>query len=230
MATAERDFYEVLGVERGASDAELKRAFRKLAQQWHPDVNATPEAQERFKEINQAYQVLSDPQARQRYDMFGAAGVNGGAGGRRRRLRRRRVRWLQRHLRCLLRRGRRRQRGSTRSTAARRGPSLRPAPDLRRGHQRHREGDRVPGPPALRDLQGEWRQGRRRADHVPAVRRSRRGAQRPPDDARPDGQRQRLPALQGRGQDHRVGLRDVQGRWPDRTAPDASRHDPGRHR
>ncbi len=79
MATAERDLYEVLGVERGASDAELKRAFRKLAQQWHPDVNATPEAQERFKEINQAYQVLSDPQARQRYDMFGAAGVNGGA-------------------------------------------------------------------------------------------------------------------------------------------------------
>src|SRR6476659_3175935 len=80
MATAERDFYEVLGVERGASEAELKRAFRKLAQQWHPDVNATPEAQERFKEINQAYQVLSDPQARQRYDMFGAAGVGGGAG------------------------------------------------------------------------------------------------------------------------------------------------------
>ena len=81
MATAERDYYEVLGVERGASDAELKRAFRKLAQQWHPDVNSTPEAQERFKEINAAYQVLSDPQQRQRYDMFGAAGVNGAAGG-----------------------------------------------------------------------------------------------------------------------------------------------------
>ena len=82
MATAERDLYEVLGVERGASDAELKRAFRKLAQEWHPDVNATPEAHEKFKEINQAYQVLSDPQQRQRYDMFGAAGVNGaGAAG-----------------------------------------------------------------------------------------------------------------------------------------------------
>jgi molecular chaperone DnaJ len=80
MATTERDLYQVLGVERGASDAEIKRAFRKLAQQWHPDVNKDPEAQERFKEINEAYQVLSDPERRQRYDMFGRAGVDGGAG------------------------------------------------------------------------------------------------------------------------------------------------------
>ncbi len=80
--TAERDFYEVLGVERGADDAAIKRAFRKLAQQWHPDVNKEPEAPQRFKEINEAYQVLSDPQRRQSYDMFGRAGVggNGGAG------------------------------------------------------------------------------------------------------------------------------------------------------
>jgi molecular chaperone DnaJ len=77
---AERDFYEVLGVERGASDADLKRAFRKLAQQWHPDVNQETEAQERFKEINEAYQVLSDPGRRQNYDMFGRAGA-GGTGG-----------------------------------------------------------------------------------------------------------------------------------------------------
>jgi molecular chaperone DnaJ len=78
--TTERDFYEVLGVERGAGDADIKRAFRRLAQQWHPDVNAEPEAQERFKEINEAYQVLSDPQRRQAYDMFGRAGVAGGGG------------------------------------------------------------------------------------------------------------------------------------------------------
>ena len=84
MATSETnpltDFYEVLGVERGASDAEIKRAFRRLAQQWHPDVNADGEAQERFKEINEAYQVLSDPGRRQAYDMFGRAGVSGAGG------------------------------------------------------------------------------------------------------------------------------------------------------
>jgi molecular chaperone DnaJ len=78
---AERDYYEVLGVERGASDADIKRAFRRLAQQWHPDVNKEPEADLRFKEINEAYQVLSDPQRRQSYDMFGRAGVNGGGAG-----------------------------------------------------------------------------------------------------------------------------------------------------
>src|SRR4029077_7578756 len=74
----------ILGVERTATDADIKRAFRKLAQQWHPDVNKDPAAQERFKEINEAYQVLSDPQQRSRYDTFGRAGVGsapGGAGG-----------------------------------------------------------------------------------------------------------------------------------------------------
>src|SRR5215210_6846720 len=81
MAT-ERNYYEILGVERTATDDENKRAFRKLAQVWHPDVNTEPDANERFKEINEAYQVLADPQRRQAYDMFGRAGVGGtGAGG-----------------------------------------------------------------------------------------------------------------------------------------------------
>jgi molecular chaperone DnaJ len=81
MATT-RDFYDVLGVPRGASDDEIKRAFRRLAQQWHPDVSTEPGADERFKEIAEAYRVLSDPQQRQAYDMFGRAGLGqmGGAG------------------------------------------------------------------------------------------------------------------------------------------------------
>ena len=78
MAT-QRDFYDILGVQRDASDDDIKRSFRRLAQQWHPDVNTSAEADTRFKEINEAYQVLSDPQRRQAYDMFGRAGV-GGAG------------------------------------------------------------------------------------------------------------------------------------------------------
>ena len=77
MAT-QRDYYDILGVPRGASDDEIKRSFRRLAQQWHPDVNTSGEADTRFKEINEAYQVLSDPQRRQAYDMFGKAGVGGG--------------------------------------------------------------------------------------------------------------------------------------------------------
>jgi molecular chaperone DnaJ len=80
MAT-EIDYYVTLGVERGATDAEIKRAFRKLAQQWHPDVNQEPAAAQRFKEINEAYQVLSDPTRRQQYDTFGRAGVGGGGEG-----------------------------------------------------------------------------------------------------------------------------------------------------
>jgi molecular chaperone DnaJ len=79
MAT-QRDYYDVLGVPRGAADEDIKRSFRKLAQQWHPDVNTSAEADTRFKEINEAYQVLSDPQRRQAYDMFGHAAANGGGG------------------------------------------------------------------------------------------------------------------------------------------------------
>ncbi|HEX7592298.1 MAG TPA: molecular chaperone DnaJ [Candidatus Limnocylindrales bacterium] len=80
MAT-ERSYYELLGVERDATDADIKRAFRKLAQQWHPDVNSDDEAADRFKEINEAYQVLSDPKRRQVYDMMGKAGLGDMGGG-----------------------------------------------------------------------------------------------------------------------------------------------------
>ena len=66
------DYYGTLGVARDATEGQIKRAYRKLAQQWHPDVNKDPAAQARFKEINEAYQILGDPERRQRYDVFGA--------------------------------------------------------------------------------------------------------------------------------------------------------------
>src|ERR1700737_1858682 len=73
-----RDYYEVLGVSRTASAEELKRAYRKLALQFHPDRNPNdPQSEARFKEVNEAYEVLSDQAKRQRYDSFGHAGTQG---------------------------------------------------------------------------------------------------------------------------------------------------------
>src|SRR5215471_3048523 len=68
---ARRDFYEILGVPRTATQDEIQQAYRKLARQHHPDVNKDPGAEDRFKEISEAYNVLSDPQTRHRYDAFG---------------------------------------------------------------------------------------------------------------------------------------------------------------
>jgi molecular chaperone DnaJ len=81
-----RDYYEVLGLQKGASDDEIKKAYRKMAKKYHPDLNPdNPEAAEKFKEVNEANQVLSDPDKRAKYDQFGHAGVDpsygGGAGG-----------------------------------------------------------------------------------------------------------------------------------------------------
>ncbi len=75
-----RDYYEVLGVKRQATDEELKKAYRKLAFQYHPDRNNDKNAEARFKEVNEAYEVLSDPQRRSNYNHFGHAGVDGGFG------------------------------------------------------------------------------------------------------------------------------------------------------
>ena len=78
MATTERDYYEVLGVERGATDADIKRAFRALARELHPDVSAAPDAEHRFREVAEAYEVLSDREQREIYDRYGHAGLRRG--------------------------------------------------------------------------------------------------------------------------------------------------------
>lgn len=78
---ANKDYYEVLGIDKSASDDDIKKAFKKAALKYHPDRNqGNKEAEEKFKEINEAYQVLSDPEKRQRYDQFGTADFNGAQG------------------------------------------------------------------------------------------------------------------------------------------------------
>ena len=86
-----KDYYEVLGLKKGATDAEIKKAYRQMAKKYHPDLNPDdPEAEAKFKEVNEANDVLSDPEKKARYDQFGFAGVDpsygagqgtGGGGG-----------------------------------------------------------------------------------------------------------------------------------------------------
>jgi molecular chaperone DnaJ len=76
-----RDYYETLGVARNANQDDVKQAFRRLARKYHPDVNKDPGAEETFKEISRAYEVISEPEMRSRYDQYGEAGLGGGGGG-----------------------------------------------------------------------------------------------------------------------------------------------------
>src|SRR3954454_21604599 len=72
MAVGFRDYYETLGVPREASEEDIRRAYRRLARENHPDVNKDPDAEDRFKEVSEAYEVLRDPEKRERYDRLGA--------------------------------------------------------------------------------------------------------------------------------------------------------------
>lgn len=76
-----KDYYCILGIEKGASDEDIKKAYRKQALRFHPDKNKSPQAEEKFKEVAEAYEVLSDPKKREIYDQFGEEGLKGGAGG-----------------------------------------------------------------------------------------------------------------------------------------------------
>ncbi len=78
-----RDYYDALGVSRSSSEEDIRKAFRKKAMDYHPDRNKSPDAEQKFKEVNEAYQVLTDPEKRSRYDRFGHAGVTADAGGAR---------------------------------------------------------------------------------------------------------------------------------------------------
>src|ERR1700759_5346301 len=78
MSTTERDYYELLEIERGADEQEIKKAFRRLARQLHPDVSEEPDAAQRFREVTEAYEVLSNAETRQLYDRYGHAGLRSG--------------------------------------------------------------------------------------------------------------------------------------------------------
>src|SRR5881396_2484054 len=78
MATTQRDYYEILGIERSAGETEIKKAFRGLARTLHPDVSDEPDAEERFREVVEAYEVLSKSETRELYDRYGHAGLQSG--------------------------------------------------------------------------------------------------------------------------------------------------------
>jgi len=77
-----KDYYEILGVSKNATQDEIQAAYRRLVMQYHPDINKAPDATQKMAEINEAYDTLSDPEKRRKYDMFGQAGVGADFGGR----------------------------------------------------------------------------------------------------------------------------------------------------
>ncbi len=170
---SKRDYYEVLGVAKTASDQDIKSAYRKLALKYHPDRNPGDKAaEEKFKEAAEAYAVLADSDKRARYDRFGHAGVPGAAGGAGRS-----IPTIFTDFQDIF--------GGlgdifgfgdmfgggppARRPAARRRPALRPRDHVRAGRQGRRDHHPDSAPRDLRDLQGLRRGAGHHADHVPAV-------------------------------------------------------------
>ena len=194
-----------------ADEAEIKRAFRRLAQRHHPDVDTGDGAEERFKELNEAYRVLSDRQRRPAYDMFGHAGVDGAAAAASR---------------ASAVASARSATSSTRSSAGARPdappPRVVPGADLRYdltiefagGRLRRHEGDQLPDARGLHALRGAGGEPGTEPETCPRLQRHRRAAPRGADDPRPDGEHRGLRALPRRGADHRHALHGVRRRWP----------------
>ena len=169
-----KDYYETLGVAREASGEEIKQAYRALARKHHPDVSEDKSvAEHRFKEINEAYEVLSDPNKRAQYDRFGSAGN----GARRRRFRLRSIGRFRRHLRHVL-RERAPERGAPDGTAARLGSSLRSWRSRSKRRLPDDERDRILASRAVRRLQRHVRAAGYAGDELPAVQRFGNHAQR----------------------------------------------------
>ena len=164
MATTERDYYELLGVARDASEAEIKKAFRALARELHPDVSDAPDADERFREVVEAYEVLSKSETRELYDRYGHAGLRSG-GFQPGPLR------LRQPLRSLLGVLRRRPARQPRVARARRRPRRVGRDRARRGGVGNDARGAVPGRRHVHALRRRRRRARQRGHDVPDVRR-----------------------------------------------------------
>ena len=236
----EKDYYQVLGVPKNASQADIKKAYRKLAQQHHPDANpGNAEAEARFKEVSSAYDVVGDAEKRKQYDQVrqmvgsgggfpgaGGGGFPGGGfpGGSGRRPRARREHRGPERPRRSVRRPLRRRHGRLpwpAPAAARAGgrPRDRGPRVVRAGHGRRERPGADPGRVALHDLRRLRRRARHQPDHMPAVRRQRPGLGEP--GPVPDGPD--LPAVRRQRHDRRASLPHVPRRRASSRARGSSR-------